>query len=119
MAIKPEDCVGIKNKNGITRILFSDLAYVEVVNKSVFFHLSDGNVREVNSPLSEYENVLLSRPEFVRTHRAFIVNLAQIGELTSCEAITISGKKVPVSRQNNAQVRNAYMEQLFAKRREG
>lgn len=113
---KPQDSLGVKTKNGMARILFEDLAYVEVVNKWVYFHLSDGSVREAAASLAEFECVLLSRPQFVRTHRSYIVNLLQIGELTGREATTLSGKKVPISRQNFIKVRDAYIEQLFSKK---
>lgn len=113
---KPQDCLGVKTKTGMARILFSDLAYVEVVNKRVYFHMSDGGVREAAASLAEFESILLSRPYFVRTHRSYIVNLLQIGELAGSEAITLSGKKVPISRQNFTKVRDAYIEQLFSKK---
>ncbi|MEG1943254.1 MAG: LytTR family transcriptional regulator DNA-binding domain-containing protein, partial [Angelakisella sp.] len=82
----------------------------------LYFHLTDGSVREAISSLNEFENTLLARPEFIRTHRSYIVNLLQIAELTASEAITMTGNRVPISRQNYAKVRDAYVEQLFAKR---
>ena len=108
------DGLSVKTKTGVARILFERLAYVEVVSKRVYFHLSDGSVRELTAPLSAFEETLLARPEFVRTHRSYLVNLLQVAELNAAELTTLSGKTLPVSRQNYARVRDAYLAQLFA-----
>jgi DNA-binding LytR/AlgR family response regulator len=103
----------IKAKSGMVRILYSNLAFVEVVSKRVSFHLTNGSVREVSASLSAFEEKLLSRPEFVKVHRAYIVNLWQINELKAKELITLTGKTVPISRLLYGKVREAYMEHLF------
>ena len=110
---KPAEGLKVKTKNGIANILFERLSHVEVVNKWVYFHLSDGSVRKATASLSEFESTLLARPEFVRVHRAYIVNLWQVAELTAGGIVTLSGKKLLVSRQNYPKVRDAYVEQRF------
>jgi len=114
---KPQEGLTVKAKNGITRILFSRLVYVEVVNKQVYFHLADNSVREVTARLSEFEQTLLARPEFMRVHRSYIVNLFQINELTSNGLTTHQGNRIPVSRALYKEVRNAYVKQLFCEER--
>ncbi len=116
LAQKPEDGLSVKFQNGIANIPFFRLAYVEVINRMLCFHLTDGTSRELVAPLSNYENVLLHRPEFIRVHRAFIVNLWQVQELRSADMLTYTGNVVPVSRRLYAQVRKAYMDQLFAEK---
>lgn len=116
LAHKPEDGLSVKFQNGVANIPFFRLAYVEVMNRLLCFHLTDGSIRELVAPLSNYENVLLQRPEFMRVHRAFIVNLWQIQELRSEDILTYTGSIVPVSRRLFAQVRKAYMDQLFAEK---
>ena len=110
---KPQEGLTVKAKSGITRILFSRLVYVEVVNKQVYFHLSDNSVREVTARLSEFEQPLLARPEFMRVHRSYIVNLFQINELTANGLTTHQGNSIPVSRALYKEVRDAYVKQLF------
>lgn len=110
---KPQEGLTVKAKSGITRILFSRLVYVEVVNKQVYFHLSDNSVREVTARLSEFEQTLLARPEFMRVHRSYIVNLFQINELTANGLTTHQGNSIPVSRALYKEVRDAYVKQLF------
>lgn len=110
---KPQEGLTVKSKSGIKRILFSRLVYVEVMNKQVYFHLSDKSIREVTARLSEFEQALLARPEFIRVHRSYIVNLYQIDQLTQSEITTHQGKSIPVSRTLYKQVRDAYVKQLF------
>jgi len=110
---KPQEGLTVKAKSGITRILFSRLVYVEVVNKQVYFHLSDNSVREITARLSEFEQPPLARPEFMRVHRSYIVNLFQINELTANGLTTHQGNSIPVSRALYKEVRDAYVKQLF------
>ncbi len=116
IAQKPEDSLSVKFQNGVANIPFFRLAYVEVMNRELCFHLTDGSIRELVAPLADYEGVLLQRPEFIRVHRAFIVNLWQVQELRSADVLTYTGSVVPVSRRLYAQVRKAYVDQLFAEK---
>lgn len=117
-AQQKDDYLAVRCKTGSARILFSKLSHVEVLGKTLFFHMSDGVVYETTAPLSEYAESILSRPEFLRVHRAFIVNLWQMRELNAQDFITLSGKNVPISRRLYAQVRDAFMKSLFTKKEE-
>ncbi|MEL1136559.1 LytTR family DNA-binding domain-containing protein [Desulfitobacterium sp. THU1] len=110
---KPLEGLTVKTQSGLTRILFSKLAFVEVMNKKLYFNMADGSVREVSSPLVDIEDQLLSRPEFVKVQRSYIVNLWQVAELGAKELITHAGKTVPISRLLYRKVREAYMKHLF------
>ena len=103
----------VKTRSGIMNILFSRLSCVEVMNKTLYFHLSDGSIREAHAKLSEFEEILLSRPEFVKVHRSFIVNLYQINEMSSGWVTTHQGLSVPVSRALYTMVRSDYMNLMF------
>lgn len=111
-----QDILKVKTKTGIARIPFGKLVFLDVIGRCLYFHLTDGSVREAIAPLAEFENVLLARPEFIRTHRSYIVNLLQVTQLTANEATTVTGQVVPVSRKNYSKVRAAYVEQLFDKK---
>ncbi|MEG1782540.1 MAG: LytTR family DNA-binding domain-containing protein [Oscillospiraceae bacterium] len=103
----------IKTHGGMARIVFSKLVYVEVVNKKLYFYMVDGSVREVIAPLSEYEEKLLAHREFIKVHRAYVVNLWHMEELTTNGFITDTGKSIPISRLLYADVKKKYMEHLF------
>ncbi|MEF9962411.1 MAG: LytTR family DNA-binding domain-containing protein [Erysipelotrichaceae bacterium] len=109
--------ISIKTKASILRILFSKLEFVEVISKHLFFHMVDGNVYEVFASLSDYEKELLARPEFIKVHRSYIVNLWHMNELTSNCLISFTKKTIPISRLLYTTVRQSYMEHLFIETR--
>ena len=113
---KPQEGLTLKCGSSLIRVPFSQLAYVEVNGKHLYFNLTDGSVREVFGTLKEYEPLLLDRPEFLRIHRSYIVNLFQAAELSPTGIRTFSGKTLPVSRLLYPQVQKDYMNLLFAER---
>lgn len=99
----------LRSRDGIVRIPFVRLAYVEVMNKTLFFHLSDGAVHETTAALTDFEEKLLSRPEFLKTHRSFLVNLSHIQAMDINCVIMKNGHSVPLSRKRRSQVQDAYL----------
>ena len=113
---KPQDGLTVKSNGMLVRLPFSQLSYVEVNGKHLYFNLTDGQVREVVGSLKDYEPLLLARPEFMRIHRSYIVNMLQIDELSPAGVHTFSGTSLPVSRLLYAQLQKDYMKLLFAER---
>lgn len=109
LAIQEEQGFVLKNREGIERLFFSQIEYVEVVNKKVSFHLTNGVIREVTAALADFEGELLTRQEFVKTHRSYVVNLYCIQSIGANCAITKRGHSIPVSRQRHSQVQDTYM----------
>lgn len=108
-----EACIFVQNGRSIFRIPYNRLACLEVYQKKLFFHLTDGQVRTIPGTIAGFEAELLARPDFVKIHRSYIVNLNQISELSPEGCILFSGKNLPVSRLLYPQVRKAYMAHLF------
>lgn len=102
----------LKNRTGITRILFSSIEYVEVVNKTVSFHLADGGIHEVTAALSDFEGEFLSRPEFLKPHRSYLMNLNYVQTVGINCITTKNGHNIPVSRLRHNQVQAAYLDFL-------
>ena len=111
---KPAEGLTLKCGATLVRVLFSQLSYVEVSGKHLYFSMLDGTVYEAFGTLREYEPQLLNRGEFARCHRSYIVNLLQIAELSSGSIRTFLGKTLPVSRSLYKDVQNKYMKALFA-----
>jgi len=103
----------VKSSSGITRIIYHNLEYLEVMNKKLYFHLSDGNIKEVHGSLSDYEGHLLCRRDFVKIHRSYIVNMENIQAINPGMITTASGQVIPISRLLYPQVRETYMNYLF------
>ena len=115
---KQEALLTLNRPSGVIRLPFSTIVMVEVDNKHLRFHLEDGRDVEIPGALSEYESLLLSRREFIKVHRAFVVNMDFIQSLGARELITFDHKSVPVSRLLQSQVRAAYLDYLFDHREE-
>ncbi len=113
---KPLESLTLKTGTTIIRVPYPHISYVEVIGKHLYFHLVDGDVREVVGSLREYESLLLPRPEFMRIHRSYIVNMLQVEELSSTELRTFQGQCLPVSRLSYPQLQKDYMALLFDQR---
>ena len=94
----------------IVRVPFSQISYVEVIRKHVYFHLADGTEQEVAGTLTDFEAVLLSRPDFMRVHRSYIVNMLQVEQLSSAELRTLRGTCLPVSRTLRKEVASRWLD---------
>lgn len=103
----------LKSRKGIVRISFTGLEFVEVINKTVFFHLADGATYEVTAALADFEEKLLDRPEFFKTHRSYLVNLNYIRSIGINCVVTKNGHDIPVSRQRRNEVQDAYIHFLY------
>lgn len=113
---KPLEALTLKTGTTIIRVPYTHISYVEVIGKHVYFHLIDGDVREVAGALKDFESVLLSRPEFMRVHRSYIVNMLQAEELSSTGVRTFQGENLPVSRLSFPQIQKDYITLLFERR---
>lgn len=102
----------LKNREGVVRLSFADIEFVEVINKKVSFHLTNGVIREVTAALADIEGELLIRQEFIKTHRSYVVNLNCVQSIGANCAMTKMGHSIPVSRRLRNQVQNAYMDRL-------
>lgn len=99
----------LKNREGVVRLSFEEIEFVEVINKKVSFHLTNGVIREVTAALADFEGKLLTRQEFIKTHRSYIVNLCCVQAIGAACVMTKRGHSIPVSRQRHHQVQDVYV----------
>lgn len=99
----------LQNREGVVSISYTELEYVEVINKTVSFHLTDGTIHEISAALADFEGQFLSRPEFFKTHRSYLVNLRHVRSVDGGRVMTKSGHSIPISRKRRSQVQEAYM----------
>lgn len=109
-------CICLQNGRSFYRIPFSRLSHLEISQKKLHFYLTDGQMRQIPGSMAEYEKTLLTRPEFIKIHRSYIVNLHHISALTPEGCIMFSGKNLPISRLLYHRVQSRFMEHLFNKR---
>lgn len=108
---RQEDEAGllVKSKGSVMQLPFFRIEYVEVIGRSVLFHLVDGSMEEVPGAFSEFESRLLCRPDFVKIHRAYIVNLRYVQKLEINGILTTNGHSVPVSKHLYPQFKRDYL----------
>ena len=111
---KQESCV-IYTHMGIVNIPFAKIECLEVYNKHLVFHLSDGSTKETRGALSDYENIFLDRKEFLKIHRSYILNMDYIHSIEAGVIVTYSGKRFPVSRLVAKDIKEHYMNYIFTK----
>ena len=104
----------LKTGNGIVKLVFSQIVYVEVINRSVHFILINGDIRLAYGYLNDYEYYLLSDPHFFKPHRSYIVNFRYITELNKNGFTTILGNTIPVARDTYAKAKAEYMKYLLS-----
>lgn len=111
---RPEDALRIKTQSSVFSLPYGKIEYIEVSAKKLYFYLTDGSTREVAGSLAGFEQVLLKRPGFLKVHRSYLVNLQWVQELRQGELVTVTGRRIPVSRSAYPQVRTAYTQFLFS-----
>jgi len=110
---QPTQGLTLKIGSALIHVPFSQLTYVEVSGKHLYFNLTNGTVHKVYGTLHEYEAQLLSRPEFMHPHRSYIVNMYQAAEVSPSGIRTFSGKNIPVSRLLYPNLQKDYIKLMF------
>ena len=101
--------------NESVTLQISDLLFIEAVGNYVKVnHLRDGQMHTdmLRATMKQLEETLLPYPMVVRCHRAFLVNLGQVEQITSHSGSTQllikhCHESLPVSRSNMSQVKAA------------
>lgn len=113
-----KDALIMRTKSSILHIPYDRIEYLEINAKKLYFNLTDGSAREMAASLSDFEQLLLTRPEFIKVHRSYIVNMLWIQEFSSKKLSTVCGKQVPVARSAYPRVRTSYLDFLFERSEE-
>lgn len=110
---KPRASLTLSKPQRLVTLPFDQIEYVEIVGKTLHFMLADGGEETVRAPLRDYEEQLTSQPGFFKSHRSFIVNLANMRELDGDSFVSACKRRVPVSRALRKEAREAYVGFLF------
>lgn len=73
-----------------------DILFVESRDSEVWIHARSGHSYRNKTSITQWKNLLGT--DFVRIHRAFLVNRADAA-LTAPDTVTVAGKELPVSRK--------------------
>lgn len=110
---RAEECICVQNGRSVFRIPLVRISHLEVYQKKLYFHLTDGQVRQTTGTMAQSGAELLIHPNFLKIHRSYIVNLHQISTLSPDGCVMLSGVNLPISRLLYNQVRQEYIAHLF------
>ena len=102
------DRIVVKSKGEEIAIAFSDLYYIEYIDRKVVFETSAGKIETYNtlkSLLNEMPNKL-----FLRCHSGYIVNLSKIAKIKNNDIYLVNGKVIPLSRKHASFVKQALLD---------
>ncbi len=104
---KDEPSIAIKTGSTTKKIYLYKIIYLEVFNRKVIIHKADGDV-EFYGKLIELEYRLSE--DFVRCHRAYIVNLRYVLKYTANSITLENGTEILLSKQKYADFVRKYLE---------
>ena len=95
----------VRSDRKMIKVCFDEILYIESIGDYVKIHLA-GKTVITRETISSIE-AIIPQKEFLRTHRSFIVSVANIDSFTT-EYIEIGKKQIPVSRS----YKNTVLERL-------
>lgn len=115
----PVFSLNIRNNGRNTTLLLASetIVSVEAAEKKLVFSLKDGSEQESGSTTLTMLEEELPKTWFVRCHASFIVNMACIASFSAAEIVLTNGKRVPISRRNKDDVRDAIGDFLHRSRK--
>ncbi|MFV0528801.1 MAG: LytR/AlgR family response regulator transcription factor [Lachnospiraceae bacterium] len=102
-------CVVLSNKKELS-IALRQIMYVDIYNRTCTIHTTAGEISTYTS-MDALEKMLPS-PPFLRCHRAYIVNLNYVEELTQ-DFIMKNGDIVYIRQRDYRKVRDTYMRNII------
>ncbi|WP_369282825.1 LytR/AlgR family response regulator transcription factor [Oscillibacter sp. GMB15532] len=106
---KEEDSVIVKSSEGLQKILISNLAFAEVLGRSVLYHLRSGRVVECTEPFSAVCDKLLRHTCFIKPHRSYLVNMQYIDTVENHRLTLQSLSSVPIAQGKAREIRQQYL----------
>ncbi len=92
-----EDRLFIKGKERMSRVFFQDILWVQADDYYCKIKTAHKEFL-VTKTLKKFGEELLPRPEFIRAHRSYLVNLLHVEEIGELH-LYISGSQIPLSRE--------------------
>ena len=87
----------VKSSEGMVKILLSQLAHVEALDRRVIYYLSSGKMIEC------------SHGAFIQLHRSYLVNMHYIKNIKNTEIVLQTNVTVPIAKRRTAEIKERYL----------
>jgi DNA-binding LytR/AlgR family response regulator len=108
-AIKDTGAFILKSKEGIQKILISNLTFVEVIGRNVLYHLLSGKVIECTEAFSSVCDKLMKYRCFIKPHRSFLVNMQYVDTIENHQITLQTFSSVPVAQGKARDLKHQYL----------
>ena len=99
--------ITINQSNGITRLRYSEVYYVEGRGHNVIINLRDSEI-SIYMAFSKFLG-LLDMDRCALTHKSFAVNMEYVREFGSRDVILTNGAAVPLSRSRKTEFKKNFL----------
>lgn len=110
--VKKEPEYLLKTKDGLIRIPYSRIEYIENASRKLEVHVSGGETLKslfIRKSFEEEIREIVEKKNFQQVHKSFLVNLDHVKRLTADGLIMESGIQLPVSKAKAARVKREYL----------
>lgn len=111
--VKKRDAFYITVDRMPTRVVCSQLRYIESDHRTLLFHLRD-KVYRTYGKLSKYETFLREH-DFIFIHKSYLVNMNYVDRISSTDALLENGLTLPVSEKKRTSAKTAFMHFMVKK----
>lgn len=99
----------LKSTIGVHKIRLTSLMYVEAQNRKVIYYLANGEQIACTDRFSTICEQLLQHPEFIQTHRSFLVNMNYIRLIGTIDMQLQNGTTLPLAQRRVAEIKKHYL----------
>lgn len=103
-------CIVINQASGVTKIYFQKIRYVEVIQKRLYFYMSDGSLIKTVGTMAAIEKLLLADARFLKPHRSYMVNMDYVDTVTSKEICMLDQTKIPVPKAISTKIKTQFID---------
>ncbi len=99
----------VKSREGIQKILISNLVFAEITGRNVLYHLRFGKVIQCTDSFDGVCENLLKHGCFFKTHRSYIVNLQHVIAIENQTVTLQTLSTVPVAQGKMREIKQRYL----------
>ena len=105
--------ITVHTHDGLCRVNFDDILYIEQIDRSIHYHLTDGNIVKtctIRKPFSSEVEPILSDNRFIVCGSSFVLNLHRIKSISKNEAVFSCGVSLSLPRTLQRSMKQKWIE---------